>query len=117
MERFGVNLSVRVQKGKVIYEIVNKLRHTRSLLDKRRTKPKRRLFLKRNSEIGCTLEKSPPKYLKFLPEERTTNESARTATEALKLKSHKTTADGRHKKHKLASRQLLSDFLAILRRK
>jgi hypothetical protein len=83
---------VTIPHRKTIHAIVNKVRQTGSLLDKKRTVSKRRVLTEEKlDEIGARLEHSPQKSLRLIAQETGISKtSARTATILLKLKSNET---------------------------
>lgn len=83
---------VTIPHRKTIHAIVNKVRQTGSLLDKKRTVSKRRVLTEEKlDEVGARLEHSPQKSLRLIAQETGISKtSARTATILLKLKSNKT---------------------------
>jgi hypothetical protein len=83
---------VTIPHRKTIHAIVNKVRQTGSLLDKKRTVSKRRVLTEEKlDEIGARLEHSPQKSLRLIAQETGISKtSARTATILLKLKPNET---------------------------
>jgi transposase len=83
----------RAPSRQTIHNLVNKVRTTGLLIDKK-TKHKRRVLTEEKlDEIGARLEHAPRKSLKHLAQETgVSKSSARTAIQLLKLKPYKTTA-------------------------
>jgi hypothetical protein len=80
-------LDERVSSRQTIHNLVNKLRTTGLLTDKKQ-KHKRRVFTEELDDIGARLEHTPRKSLKRLSQETEwTKSSARTATQLLKPSS------------------------------
>jgi biotin operon repressor len=74
-----------------IHNLVNKLRSTGLLIDKRQKHKRRVLTEERLGDIGARLEHTPRKSLKHLaPEIGVSKSSARTAMQMLKLRPYKT---------------------------
>lgn len=84
--------NVTIPHRKTIHAIVNKVRQTGSLLDKRRTVSKRRVLTEEKlDEIGARLEHFPQKSLRLIAQETGISKtSARNATILLNLKPNKT---------------------------
>jgi hypothetical protein len=81
----------RVASRQTIHNLVNKLRTTGLLIDKKQ-KHKRWVLIEKLGDMGARLEHSRIKSLKHLSQETgVPNSSARTSTELLKLRLQKTT--------------------------
>jgi transposase len=82
----------RVPSRQTIYNVVNKLRTTGLLIDKKQKHKRRVLTGEKLDDIGARLEHTPSKSLKRLAQEtRVSKSSARRATLLLKLRPYKTT--------------------------
>jgi transposase len=97
---------VTIPHRKTIHAIVNKVRQTGSLLDRKRTVSKRRVLTEEKlDEIGARLEHSPRKSLRLIAQETGISKtSARTATILLKLKPNETRAVHEVQPHDPANR-------------
>jgi transposase len=84
---------VTIPHRKTIHAIVNKVRQTGSLLNKKRAVSKRRVLTEEKlDEIGARLERSPRKSFRLIAQETGISKtSARTAAMLLKLKPNETT--------------------------
>jgi len=81
-----------VPHRETVHRIVNKVRQTGSVLDKKPESKRRVLTEKKLDEIGARLEHTPWKSLRHLAQETgVSKSSARTATKLLKLKPFKET--------------------------
>jgi transposase len=82
----------RVPSRQTIHNLVNKLRTTGFLIDKKTKHKHRGLPEEKLDEIGARLEHTPRKSLKHLAQETGVSKcSARIATQLLKLRPYKTT--------------------------
>jgi biotin operon repressor len=80
----------RLSSRKTIHNLVNKLRTTGLLIDKK-TKHERWVLTEKFHDVGASLEQAPRKLLKRLAQETGVSESsARTAIQLLKLRPYKT---------------------------
>jgi gamma-glutamylcysteine synthetase len=82
----------RVPCKQTIHNLVNKLRSTGLLIDKKQKHKRRVLTEEKLDDIGARLEHTPRKSLKRLAQETGVSKfSARSATKLLKLRPNKTT--------------------------
>jgi transposase len=85
-------LNERVTSIQTIHNLVNKLRSTRLLIDKKQKHKRRVLTEGKLEDIGARLEHAPRKSLKHLAQEAGKSmSSARLSTQYLKPRSYKTT--------------------------
>jgi biotin operon repressor len=91
-ENFNVNFVIkRVPSRQTIHKLVNKLRTTGLLINKKQ-KHKHQVLTEKLGDIGARLEHMPRKSLKHLAQETgMSKSSARRATQLLKLRPYKTT--------------------------
>jgi hypothetical protein len=92
MDLLEKNHDERVPSRQTSRSLVNKLRTTGLLIDKKQKHKRRMLTEEKLDATGATLEHTPRKSLNRLAQETGVSKfGARTATQLLKLRSYKTT--------------------------